>query len=76
MSNLVILEKVGSQDPIFDVVCPEGTVGGGLLVLGVRNDNGTYAGAANAAATDKMMVYFSFTYKKQQHLTVVSFLNI
>jgi hypothetical protein len=55
MSNLVILTKVGGQDPIYDVVCPASTIGGGVLVLGARNSNGTYAAAANGAITDAKM---------------------
>ena len=59
MSNLVIGTKVGANDPIVDVVCPADTVGGGILVLGDRNADGTYEGAANAAVTDQEMVLIS-----------------
>ena len=56
MSNLIILNKIGANDPIFDVVVPANTKNGHLVVLGVQNADRTYASAAPAAVTTRSMV--------------------
>lgn len=56
MSNLIILNKIGATDAIFDVVAPANTKNGYFVVLGDQNADKTYACAAPAAVTDKSMV--------------------
>ena len=56
MSNLIILNKVGSDDPIFDIVAPATVTNGNLVVLGTQNANKTYQCAAPAAITDNGIV--------------------
>lgn len=56
MANLIVLNKVGSDDPIFDIVAPAGVTNGNLVVLGTQNSNKTYQCAAPAAITDNGIV--------------------
>lgn len=56
MANLVILDKVGATDAIYDIVAPAGLSNGNLVVLGAQASNGTYACAACNTIADKSMV--------------------
>lgn len=56
MSNQIILNKIGANDPIFDVVAPADCVNGSIVTLGTQNVDKTYASAAPTAVTDAGMV--------------------
>ena len=55
MSNQIILDNVSGEARIFDIVAPADLKNGNLVVIGEKNDNGTYDVAAPAAITDLNM---------------------
>ena len=54
-SNLIVLDRIGADAQIVDVVCPANAYNGDIVVLGDRNTNGTYDVAAPTAVTDEGM---------------------
>ena len=56
MANQIILNKIGSDDPIFDIVAPASCANGYFVALGTQASDKTYACAAPAAVTSKSIV--------------------
>jgi hypothetical protein len=54
-SNLIILDRIGADAQIVDVVGVSGIYNGDIVTLGTRNANGTYTVAAPTAVTDTGM---------------------
>jgi len=56
MANLTILNKVGKDAHIYDVVAPAGLENGNMLLLGTRNTDATYNVSAPTAITNNGLV--------------------
>jgi hypothetical protein len=55
-SGQIVLNKVSSTCPIFDITAPASTINGHILLLGTQASNKVYAASAPVAVTDKEMV--------------------
>jgi hypothetical protein len=56
MANQIILDKIGANDPIFNIVAPASCANGYFVALGTLGTDGTYTVAAPAAVTTKGIV--------------------